>query len=342
MAGLHDLNGWLPIGIIFTSGGVSVKWIEFGEKRIMEPFFPQTVRQLRMAEPPARERVTSAEALVTYAHGLPSAPPAVVIFHVSRCGSTLLGNALGTGQRVMVLSEARPVSALVNLPTSRTRRPSKGVEQMRRALLDAVIRTCAYHHHDRDVRPVIKCNASSLLWMSEMRHVWPNTPFVILVRNPVEVMVSNILRPAGWMRARHVSLDGTSLFGWSGHQVQEMSDEEYCARGLGQFLKAASRQRDLGCTVIDYDDLTPSRVAGLARQLEIDLPSVESPDYLRVFGTYSKDVNRTSAYCDDRGQKAQQASEAIRSAAAEWAEEPYRALLGRSSVLQSEPPRVVH
>jgi len=342
MTDSNDLNGWLPIGILFSAGGVSVKWIEFGEKRIVEPFFPQTIRQLRMAEPPARERVTSAEALVTHARRLPPATPAVVIFHISRCGSTLLGNALGTGQRVMVLSEARPVSALVNLPTSPTRRPSKGIEHMRRALLDAVIRTCAYHHHDRDVKPVIKCNASSLLWMSELRRVWPDAPFVILVRNPVEVMVSNVLRPAGWMRARHVSLDGTSLFGWSGQQVQDMADEEYCARGLGQFLKAASLQRDAGCTVIDYDDLTPGHVASLGRDLGIEMPAPESAEYLRVFGTYSKDVNRTSAYRDDRAQKALQASDSIRNAAAEWAEGPYHALRGTASAAHARGASLVH
>jgi len=333
MAERDDLEGWLPTGIIFTASGVSVKWIEFGQKRLVEPFFPQTIQRLRATEPPARERVTTAEALLAHARRLPPSPPTIVIFHVSRCGSTLLANALGTGERVLVLSEARPVSALLNINVSRSHPPSRRVEGMRRALLDAVLRTCAYHHHEQDVKPVIKCNASTLLWMSEMREVWPDAPFVILVRNPVEVMVSNILRPAGWMRARHVSLDSTSLFGWTGVDVQEMPEEEYCARGLAAFLEAARRQRDVGCTVIDYTDLSPDRIACLAQQIGIELPPPHSEKYLRVFKTYAKDVNHSAEYEDDRDLKAVQASEDMRRAAARWAQAPYDALLADAPVI---------
>jgi len=339
-----DLHGWLPTGIIFTASGVSVRWIEFGDKRLSEPFFPQTIRKLRMSEPPARERVTGAEALVTHARTLPPAPPAVVILHVSRCGSTLLGNALGTGERVLVLSEARPVSALVNINMSRTGPPSAGIERMRRAVLDAVLRTCAYHHHGGDTKPVVKCNASTLLWMTELREVWPDTQFVILVRNPVEVMVSNILRPAGWMRARHVALDSRSLFGWSGVEVQQMTDEEYCARGLSAFCNAARRQRDSNCTVIDYEDLSPERIGRLAKTIGITLPRLDSDSYQKVFKTCAKDVDQSATYQDDRSLKTKQATESIKEAAAEWAEEPYRALLAEAeeAPLRDSRATVVH
>jgi hypothetical protein len=329
-----DFQGWLPIGITFADSGLSVRWIECGQRRLTEPFFPQTIRRLRTLDPPARERVTSAGALLEHAKVLPSATPAVVIFHVSRCGSTLLTNALGVGQRVVVLSEARPVGALVNLGMFTPSSMPARVEEVRRRLLDAVIRTCAYHHYAYNAKVVVKVNASTILHMTELRDVWPNVRFVVLIRDPVEVMVSNLSRPAGWMRARHVPLGKRTLFGWTGAEVQQMQEHEYCARGLARFFEAARHQMDEGCTLVDYEDLTPEYIAELGEGIGIQMPAATSDEFLRVFRIDAKDVARAAVFEDDRARKARDATDAVRRAALEWTEAPYRAL-------RSGEPRVL-
>src|SRR5580658_4905388 len=89
-----------------------VRWMQFPNKELREPFFHQTVARLRRAEPPALEFDTEAEALLALANELPPITPAGLIFHVSRCGSTLVCNALRTG-RARILSEAAPLSRLL-------------------------------------------------------------------------------------------------------------------------------------------------------------------------------------------------------------------------------------
>jgi hypothetical protein len=321
------LARWLPVGITFGTTDVSVRWIEFGERRLAEPFFPQSIRRMRMSVPPPRERMTSMDDLVEFANGLPPVSPSVVVFHVSRCGSTWLSNALGTGDRVVVLSEARPIGTLASLTLFRQGRVApETTASLRQQLLDAVIRVCAYHHYTEDAKVVIKCNASSLLCMSTLRSVWPDIPFVVNIRDPLEVMVSNLQLPAGWVRAKNVPLGTRTLFGWDAAEVHRMSDEEYCARGLAAFYEAGLRQLDAGCRVVDYQDLGDPLFREIAADAGISLPARESREYRAVLDLYAKDPERATTFEADHERKKSAATDAMKEAVALWAQGPYEAL----------------
>ena len=336
------LAGWLPIGISFEAANVSVRWIDCKEARFTEPFFPQAIRRLRTTVPPPRERMTHMNDLLDCANGLPKISPSVGVFHVSRCGSTWLSNALGTSARTLVLSEARPIGTLASLSLfGQGKIPHGTVEALRRRLLDAVIRVYA-HHHGAD-KVVIKFHASTVLAISTLRGLWRDVPFVFVIRDPVEVMVSNLSLPSGWLRAKNVPLGKRTLFGWESEQVQQMSDEEYCARGLGAFFEAGSRQRDRLTRVVDYRELGDSVFGEIASSAGLTLPPFESPQYRSVCDVYAKDPARAATFDADGLRKQSEASETVRTAAAMWAQLPYEALRdGRSSWLWGQAKASVH
>jgi hypothetical protein len=79
----------------------SVRWLECGSTHFAEPFFGDTIRRVMRLNPAAGEQITDLQALLDAAGQYDTVRPSGVIFHVSRCGSTVLTNALKTGARVV-------------------------------------------------------------------------------------------------------------------------------------------------------------------------------------------------------------------------------------------------
>ena len=100
-------RGWVPSAISFDQEPhiipeATVNWVEVGSTPLAEPFFDQTLTRLREATPAAREILTDIDTLFRVGEVLPRPQPAGFIFHISRCGSTLLANALKTSDQVVV------------------------------------------------------------------------------------------------------------------------------------------------------------------------------------------------------------------------------------------------
>ena len=318
-----DCERWLPVDFMFSSQMVSVLWIDFGDQYLTEPFFQWTVKRLRRMRPPALERVTDLSTFLAIASQAPATTPAGIIFHVSRCGSTLVANALRTAERILIISEAGPFGRFFGPRTFKDSPfPVEGWDDARRMFLDSLIRLYARRAAKADSRIVLKCHAASMLWISVVRRVWPDVPFLIIIRDPVEVMMSNLLGPSGWMRSRYISLARQTVFGWSGIDVQNMPAEEYCARGVGRFCDAARRQIDEKCRVIDYSHLDRSSISKIADFFSISLP-LDSEEFRQAMEVYAKDRNQTRLHQDDRARKQREASDLVKQAAQRWAQEPY-------------------
>jgi hypothetical protein len=304
---------WLPVDIRFDSGEGTVKWLHFGSTSLAAPFFNHTVRWLTMDSPPAAELMTQVEVLLDVAARLPAVTPAGIIFHVSRCGSTYLGNALRTAGQVVVLSEVC-VIGMVSRPGffHGTALPRDQWNNMRRRLLDAVIRVYGHHDVASDPRVIIKWIPFGLLQMDVIRDVWPTVPFAVLIRDPLEVMVSNLERPP-------------ETFVWPSPAREGEPLEEYYARGLGLLYAAARQRLDGHALVVDYEQLSPEMVQRIASFFGITL--TPGSDALRaVMATYSKDPSRVRQFSDDREHKRRHANDLVKQSAARWADPPYIAL----------------
>jgi len=99
-----DFDGWAPVK--FYDQHRRVAWMRFGEAGLREPFFEQSVRRLR-TQRIVDIRHTDSDVLLDAEE---TVPPSGFIFHISRCGSTLLTNALREYPQNIVISEAHPIS----------------------------------------------------------------------------------------------------------------------------------------------------------------------------------------------------------------------------------------
>jgi hypothetical protein len=333
---LKSTAGWLPIEIGLDRRPdivpeAMVRWMEFGATPLAEPFFDHTMEKLRAATPAAREIDTDVDTLLRVGARLKAVQPVGFIFHISHCGSTLISNAMKTSDEAVVVSESRPVSVILR---SRAENVSPYLrerwEVTRRALLDSMFSLFAHHPTGQPHPLVIKFPSVSIMSMELVRSYWPDVPCVIVIRDPVEVMVSS-LSGGGWMTFKERPELATEIFGWSSidRPVSAMLDQEFCARVLGSFCEAALRAHDDKCMVVDYLDLSPNKMREIAAFFKLPLRD-HGNAVDAVFSPYSKDPAKAGRFRDDRKRKQEMATVFVRSAANQWAMAPYAELRKRT------------
>jgi hypothetical protein len=303
----------------------SIYWMFMRADDFREPFFHQTIRRLRLAQPLACDEVTSLRDLISYAADRPMIQPAAVILHVSRCGSTLLAKVLAGLPHGLPLCEAQPVAALW---AQAHRSPSDQTTAGLRSLLSGF----SYTTVDSPPKIVIKCHAAMIVQADVVWRAWPGTPVFVLIRHPLEVLASNLRRPAAWLRARALPINGTSIFGWSPANIRSMTLEEFAARTLGKMYTAAMTCRALGAQVIDYDALCDGGILPLAQRCMTQLPVDFSQHIARCLAVNAKDVTGATPFLPDGAAKRAAVSRGLAEAVERWAMPAYSALL------RSAPP----
>jgi hypothetical protein len=305
------MSGEIPFRLVpGEAAEPRVEWLHHDGGRYHEPFFEQTlVRLRRTAENRGRTlRSTPLSALAS-----PVGPaPTALIFHVSRCGSTLVAQMLGALPRHTVLSEPPLLDALI-----REWAPAGYGGERHLACLRGAIAALARAQADT-VRLFVKLDAWHIFHVPLLRRAFPQTPFVFLHRDPLEVLVSLARLPS--LALVRGTLTSAQL-GLTDEARDRLSREEYAAAVVGAYFRAAGRHR-IELAPVDYREL-PSfvweRFPGCVFTAE---------ERARLEGVAGRDAKRPSAvFTSDAREKQLSASPAVRAAAERWCEPAYRAFL---------------
>lgn len=171
---LASMRGWLPIAL----DGHTVSWRHL-PGRCTEPFFGDTLR----AQPREERRVchTAYERLADVGETL---APRLVIFHSSRCGSTLLAQMLAALPQCVVHSEP-PV--LDDFFSRYGEQPHAIAVPLLRRLLGALgqRRAAGETHY------IVKLDCWHIPYLPLLRAAFPDTPFWFLYREPAAILASH-------------------------------------------------------------------------------------------------------------------------------------------------------
>jgi len=240
---------------------------------------------------------------------------------MTRCGSTMVANALRAAEDVVVLSEPLPLLRLMGMAT----RPSRYWSQRCVKLLGRLTAVFAQYQEDTAKKIVIKCASEEIAALAAIRIVWPAVPCLVLIRNPLEVLVSNIRNPPKWVNL-------AERRNWFGRSIRDVEFEgivDYVAWVIGRFCSEALPALDMGCKVIDYERLSPEAV----REVAADFGLRFSPDGWRLFQqaflTHSKN---NKDFESDSEEKRLAATEAMKRGVNRWVEAPYHELLRRATM----------
>ena len=225
--------GWLPAEVTRVDGQAAVAWLRFGRRRLSESFYDDSlVRQRFLPFNRLFAVRTALSDLEAWAVALPALEPAGLIFHMSRCGSTLTAQMLAASRANVVLSEAAPLNAVT--------RGADLDDDAKVTLLRAMVAALGQTRNGES-RLFLKLDCWHTLDLPLFRRAFPRTPWVFLYRDPVEVMVSQARRRGVQMVP---SLVPPATFGID--LPDGVPDDDYCARVLAAVCEGAVRHAPAG------------------------------------------------------------------------------------------------
>lgn len=313
---LADLARWTPIRLDFSGSAPAVYWADLSEERFTEPFFDQTVNRWA-AGPTARPLVRTGLDALAALDGEPSLEPAGMIFHLSRCGSTLVSRLLSVLPGVAVVAEPAPLNTLLGLD------PGRLDDTTLVQLVRFLVRALGRRRHTGERRLVLKTTSWNVRRRAVLAAAFPHTPWVWVQRDPALVLASILADPPGWLGLRAHPLRAAWRFGLDPGAVPAMGRAEFAARALGAMLQAAAADPARRLCV-DHADLPAAAWERVAPHfgLDIDTAAIELMTEKSAF--HSKDAARRVFAANSANRNP--ITDEIRTAAQRHAEAGYRAL----------------
>ena len=262
-----------------------------------------------------------------------------VVFHESRCGSTLAANTMMAlnPEKNRVFSESRPpVEALMHTCGEDY---SECSARAAANVLRDVIYLMGRSDDPKEENLFFKFQSVTSRTLAVFRLAFPTTPFIFLYRDPVEVMMSqlDIPRPS---RANCVASKRSSplvhkFVKETPYQMDELEDEEFCAIHLatlcGTALHNIEEADGLGLAVKYRRDLVHDLLDVVYPQhFRVTVDEAARARVLKVSGTYSKNRgqhgDKYGDFKPDSAQKKKMASPEIEDASESFLQPSFDAL----------------
>ena len=177
------LFGWTPFRAAVEHGEIVVDWCHLGARRMTEPFFYETiVNAMRQPFNLAFQQRTAARVLARLPPGI---EPTGFVFHMSRCGSTLLSQALAAFEGNIVVSESMPMRVMLRAPAY-IAPPREDTD----ALVKGIVNAYAQPRFSYENRFFVKFMAADVLDRPLITRLFPDTPWIFIYRDPLEILAS--------------------------------------------------------------------------------------------------------------------------------------------------------
>ena len=313
-----DLTGWTPMYSYFAGGQLMLDWCRTGRRRFTEPFFGDTIDQVTRDHAALlfRHRTTIEEAR-EWSRQRPAMAPAGFIFHMSRCGSTLVAQMLAALPENRVLSEPTALNAVIRAALLDGGIPRATVVDWLRTVVGLLGSPL-----EGESRYFLKLDCWHVMALPLMVEAFPETPWIFLYRDPAEVLVSQARNPGAWTVTGALEPE---IFGVKREDALSIPRSEYLARTLGCMCAAGLEHRGCGRgLLVNYDEL-PAFVCG---RLPAHFGITLSPAELERMRMVSRADAKTPQliYADDRQAKRLAVTSELHAIVDQWLSTPFERL----------------
>jgi hypothetical protein len=265
MASDDDLLGWTPTRWLEGPTGPSIEWRQLGRLRLADPFFEDTVRKaLGDRERGLPRKHTTVQRLGEFSEALPGIRPNGFIFHLSRCGSTLVSQMLAAVPTTILVSEAPPIDAILRAPVG---------DEERVRWLRWMIGALGQRRLGTEQALYVKVDSWHMPELPLFRRAFPDVPWIFVYREPLEVLVSHAQR-----RGMHMvpGLIDTSRLGVDPGIFPGVSLDAYGSHVLAAICEAALRgYAGGGGRLVNYRELPAWVEEELAPWFGLDLSATD-------------------------------------------------------------------
>ena len=233
----QDEQAGLPVRAALAQTGLYLAVRQIGREQLQDAFMQETIARI-----PAAERIVHVARDEVGIEPAVTAPVGIVL-HVARCGSTLISQSLKRLDDLVVYAEPQPVNEILAPPHKWPR--ADRVAGLR-------MLSVALARHARGPY-VLKLSSWNTLYCDIVAEAFPQTPWVLSVRNPVEVGVSLLASPPGWFQNAGEASRG--LVTQVDPQGASQSPAEFVARVYGAFCNAAAGLDPSRGRLVSYESL---------------------------------------------------------------------------------------
>ena len=268
------IEGWIPYKLTHTHNSPLCHWLDTSGVPFLEPFFDETLIKRRSANTEGRgfQQVSSLHMMLEWAQGLDEVIPTAFIFHISRCGSTLVSQLLASSPKNVSLAEVPFFDDILRLPF---KYPGFNETEIN-SLLKAAVKYYSYKitadGNQDEQKPgflFIKADSWHILFYEQLRRLYPEVPFILMYRSPDEVFRSH--RKLAGMQAVPGMIE-PQLFGFKPDVVEESADV-YIANVLACYLKKYLEiaGNDAQCMLLNYNEGPMQMITKIAAFANINL-----------------------------------------------------------------------
>lgn len=312
---------WLPMQIVTIGGELYVDWAYFGPAPLRQPFFEDSIRSA-LWRPFARMFLyrTCLADFLSHAALEPGLVPDGFIFHMSRCGSTLVSQMLAALPDNIAISEAAPIDAVVQLSHIWPALPGDQHAHYLRAMVAAFGRKRSGSEH----RFFLKLDSWHALALPLFRRAFPDVPWIFLYRDPVEVKVSQARQPGsqmvpGILPPGIYGLDDPGLLPGDDYSARVLA--KVCEAAAGHYGQDENKARGL---LVNYRDLPGAFWSKILPHFGVRFSAVER-DMMQRAARYDAKAQHAE-FTDDRDGKQREASDSLRGIADTYVGPVYRRL----------------
>jgi hypothetical protein len=264
-------TGWIPVKLYPQNDSLLCRWLYVGNKDFSEPFFDETILTCRSLHPQnwhLQRSMSTTNILPDWAKEIESIKPTAFIFHISRCGSTLISQMLGMQPSNIILSEVPFFDDLLRYGKKQNCMPTI-LPQLKAAIALYSANTAAKQQH-----LFIKTDSWHIHFYKQLRDLYPGVPFFLLYRKPDEVLRSQQKKRG--MQALPNYLE-PEIFGFNKTVISGTALDEYMGMVLESYLQSFwdILQKDDLSYAINYHDGAMQIVETIATITGLPLPEAE-------------------------------------------------------------------
>ncbi|WPU97011.1 hypothetical protein SNE25_15930 [Mucilaginibacter sabulilitoris] len=245
------LKDWIPYKLENTAAQIQCSWLNTYAVPFTEPFFDDTINKCKRMNGGGAPfaSISGIDVLTDWAAGLAYVEPSAFIFHISRCGSTLVSQLLATSAANIVLSEVPFFDALLRLPYQ-----VPGFNENNSAdLLAAAIKFYGQKRTGHERHLFIKTDSWHIFFHKQFRILYPDVPIILIYRSPYEVLASHLKMPG--MQAIPGFIE-PEIFGFKPGELTYNRPDIYTAQVLERYLNQYHEiiATDNKCLLLNYNE----------------------------------------------------------------------------------------
>lgn len=307
----ENFRNWSPISVYWDDQKPFIDWCYMGTERFIHPFFDDTIgRRLREPFNLVFRHQTPLEVLGELSEQRSAIKPTGFIFHMSRCGSTLISQMLAALSQNIVISEALPISKILQANFINP----QITDEKRIIWLRWMIDAFAQQRNADERHFFVKFDSWNTLDLDLIERAFPNVPWIFLYRNPLEVLVSQMRQRGSQMIPGAI---GHVLPGLTLTDVLQMSPEDYCARILARFCESALEYcQSPNAFFVNYNQLPNAATSTILKHFRVDYETKDI-EIMKRAAKFDAKTPRLNFVSDTESKKSE-ASEVAHQAVEKW------------------------